>query len=301
MAVKVTAEQQVQAGDLTLVCQQFGDADKPALVLVMGLGMQMISWPDDFCWQLADRGFRVIRFDNRDSGLSQKMSGQRAPGPLKLILASRLGLRLKVPYQLRDMAADTAALLDALDIEAAHLVGASMGGMIAQLVAAHYPRRALSLTSIMSTSGNPRLPGPRREVLRTLMTPAAGNEAAFLETAMRTWRLIGSPAFQPTDEELQVRLLRSYRRSYYPAGTARQLAAISASGSRVKDLKTIRVPALVIHGADDPLVPVQGGIDTAKHIPGARLEIIEGMGHDLPQPLLPRFAALIGEHAANAV
>lgn len=301
MAVKVTAEQQVQAGDLTLVCQQFGDADKPALVLVMGLGMQMISWPDDFCRQLADRGFRVIRFDNRDSGLSQKMSGQRAPGPLKLILASRLGLRLKVPYQLRDMAADTAALLDALDIEAAHLVGASMGGMIAQLVAAHYPRRALSLTSIMSTSGNPRLPGPRREVLRTLMTPAAGNEAAFLETAMRTWRLIGSPAFQPTDEELQVRLLRSYRRSYYPAGTARQLAAISASGSRVEDLKTIRVPALVIHGADDPLVPVQGGIDTAKHIPGARLEIIEGMGHDLPQPLLPRFAALIGEHAANAV
>lgn len=301
MAVKVTAEQQVQAGDLTLVCQQFGDADKPALVLVMGLGMQMISWPDDFCRQLADRGFRVIRFDNRDSGLSQKMSGQRAPGPLKLILASRLGLRLKVPYQLRDMAADTAALLDALDIEAAHLVGASMGGMIAQLVAAHYPRRALSLTSIMSTSGNPRLPGPGREVLRTLMTPAAGNEAAFLETAMRTWRLIGSPAFQPTDEELQVRLLRSYRRSYYPAGTARQLAAISASGSRVEDLKTIRVPALVIHGADDPLVPVQGGIDTAKHIPGARLEIIEGMGHDLPQPLLPRFAALIGEHAANAV
>lgn len=300
MAVKVTAEQQVQAGDLTLVCQQFGDADKPALVLVMGLGMQMISWPDDFCRQLADRGFRVIRFDNRDSGLSQKMSGQRAPGPLKLILASRLGLRLKVPYQLWDMAADTAALLDALDIEAAHLVGASMGGMIAQLVAAHYPQRVLSLTSIMSTSGNPRLPGPRREVLRTLMTPAAANEAAFLETAMRTWRLIGSPAFQPTDEELQVRLLRSYRRSYYPAGTARQLAAISASGSRVEDLKTIRVPALVIHGADDPLVPVQGGIDTAKHIPGARLEIIEGMGHDLPQPLLPRFAALIGEHAANA-
>lgn len=301
MAVNVTEEKQVQAGDLTLVCQQFGETDKPALVLVMGLGMQMISWPDDFCRQLADQGFRVIRFDNRDSGLSQKMSGQRAPGLLKLTLATRLGFRLKVPYQLRDMAADTAALLDALEIEAAHLVGASMGGMIAQLVAAHYPRRVLSLTSIMSTSGNPRLPGPKGKILRTLMMPAAPNEAAFLETATRTWRLIGSPAFQPTDEELQARLLYSYRRSYYPAGTARQLAAISASGSRVEDLKTIRVPTLVIHGAEDPLVPVQGGIDTAKHIPGARLEIIEGMGHDLPQPLLSRFATLIGEHAGRAV
>ena len=287
----------IKAGKVELAMQEFGEPDRPVILLIMGLGMQMISWPEAFCQALADKGFRVIRFDNRDAGLSHKVSGVRAPGPLKMLLASKLGIRLTVPYQLRDLADDAIALLDTLDIESAHIVGASMGGMVAQLVAAHYPERVLTLTSIMSTSGNPKLPQPSAKVLMRLVTKAATDEKSFLESALQTWRIIGSPAYQPSDDELSERLLAAYRRSYYPAGTARQMAAISACGSRVAALKSIRAPTLVIHGKDDVLVPVAGGIDTAKHIPGAQLELIEGMGHDLPTPLLPTFVDLIGSHA----
>ena len=169
-------ERLINAGGVELNVQEFGDASQPALVLIMGLGMQMISWPEIFCKRLADEGYRVIRFDNRDSGLSQKFDHLRAPGPLKLLAASKLGLSVKTPYDLRDMAVDVVNLLDALDIDAAHIVGASMGGMIAQLVAALHPERVMSLTSIMSSSGNPKLPQPRRAVLATLMKPAASSE-----------------------------------------------------------------------------------------------------------------------------
>lgn len=294
-------EIRINVGDIELVAQEFGEAGHPAIVLIMGLGMQMISWPDTFCRSLAERGFRVIRFDNRDAGLSHKVEGVRAPGAIKMLLASKLGIRLSVPYELRALADDTVGLLDALKLDAAHIVGASMGGMVAQLVAAHYPGRVLTLTSIMSTSGNPKLPQPSAKVLLRLAAKAATDEKSYLESALQTWRIIGSPAYQPSDEELSERLLAAYRRSYYPAGTARQMAAISACGSRVEALKTIRAPTLVIHGKDDVLVPVTGGIDTAKHIPGARLELIEGMGHDLPTALLPTFVELIGSHALASV
>ncbi|MFT6163883.1 MAG: pimeloyl-ACP methyl ester carboxylesterase [Zhongshania aliphaticivorans] len=293
----MNTEKRIKVGDIELAVQEFGDPGHPAMVLIMGLGMQMLSWPESFCVALAAKGFRVIRFDNRDVGLSHKLGGVRAPGVVKMLLASKLGFRFAVPYQLTDMAKDTVLLLDALNIESAHIVGASMGGMIAQLLAANYPERVLTLTSIMSTSGNPRLPQPRAKVLLRLAAASAKDEASYLNAAMQTWRIIGSPAYPPSDAELRERLLLAYRRSYYPAGIARQLAAISSCGSRVDALKTITAPTLVIHGKSDPLVPVNGGIDTAKHIPGARLELFDGMGHDLPVPLLPKFVALISAHS----
>lgn len=294
-------ERLIDAGGVELNVQEFGDDSSPPLVLIMGLGMQMISWPEIFCKRLASQGYRVIRFDNRDSGLSQKFNHLRAPGPLRLLAASKLRLPVRVPYSLHDMAGDVVKLLDVLEIDAAHLVGASMGGMIAQLSAALYPERVMSLTSIMSSSGNPRLPQPSRAVLMTLMRPAADSEQSYLQGALQTWKLIGSPAYPPDEKELSERLRLTYRRNYCPGGTARQLAAISACGSRVSELKTIIAPTLVIHGKADPLVPVEAGIDTARHIPGAKLELIEGMGHDLPQPLWSQFVELISEHSRNAV
>jgi pimeloyl-ACP methyl ester carboxylesterase len=296
------SEQYVRANGLQLAYEEFGEPDQPAIVLIMGLGTQLIAWPEDFCRGLAARGFRVIRFDNRDIGLSQKIEGMQLPNLVKLAAYSRLKLPMKVPYTLHDMAKDTVGLLDALDISAAHLVGASMGGMIAQLVAGNYPFRVLSLTSIMSTSGCRSLPAADRKVsLHMLRRPRNADAEALQEYGMRTWRLIGSPGYPPTDEALREKLSASYQRSHYPAGYIRQLAAIMASGDRVLLLKKIVAPTLVIHGKADPLVPVAGGIDTARHIRGARLELIDGMGHDLPVPLLPYFVDLIGSHAEQAL
>jgi pimeloyl-ACP methyl ester carboxylesterase len=234
--------------------------------------------------------------------LSENMEGTRVPSFLRLAASARLKLPVKVPYKLQDMADDARGLLDALDIKAAHLVGASMGGMIAQLIAGHHPYRVLSLTSIMSTSGCRSLPGADRNVgLHMVRRPTGGDAEAMQEYSLRTWRLIGSPAYQPSDEALREKLALSYQRSYYPQGHRRQMAAIMASGDRVAVLKKILAPTLVIHGKDDPLVPVAGGIDTARHVPGAKLELIDGMGHDLPQPLLQHFVELIGSHADAAL
>jgi pimeloyl-ACP methyl ester carboxylesterase len=296
------SEQYVKANGIELAYDEFGEAGRPVILLIMGLGTQMIAWPEAFCNDLAAHGFRVIRFDNRDIGLSQKMEGSKVPGILKIAAYSRLRLPVKVPYLLHDMAADAVGLLDALDVSSAHIVGASMGGMIAQLIAGHFPFRVLSLTSIMSTSGCRSLPGADRKVaLHMVRRPAKADAEALQEYAMRTWRLIGSPAYQPSDEVLREKLSLSYQRSHYPPGHSRQMAAIIASGDRVSLLQKIIAPTLVIHGKEDPLVPVSGGIDTARHVPGAKLELIEGMGHDLPQPLLPHFAELIGTHAKAAL
>jgi pimeloyl-ACP methyl ester carboxylesterase len=295
-------EKFVKANGLELAYDEFGSADSPVILLIMGLGTQMIAWPEEFCEGLAERGYRVIRFDNRDIGLSQKMEGSKVPGILKLAASSRFNLPVKVPYKLQDMAEDAIGLLDALDIGAAHVVGASMGGMIAQLMAGYHPFRVLSLTSIMSTSGCRSLPAADRKVtLHMVRRPAANDAAALQEYAMRTWRLIGSPGYPASEEALREKLSRSYQRSYYPAGHRRQMAAIMASGDRVSVLKKIIAPTLVIHGKADPLVPVSGGIDTARLVPGAKLELIEGMGHDLPQPLLSHFVELICSHANNAL
>jgi pimeloyl-ACP methyl ester carboxylesterase len=291
------SEKYVTANGMRLAYDEFGQPNKPVILLIMGLGTQMIAWPEAFCVGLAERGYRVIRFDNRDIGLSEKMDGAQVPNILKMAALAKMKLPIKVPYTLHDMAADTVAFMDALDIGAAHIVGASMGGMIAQLVAGIYPFKALSLTSIMSTSGHRSLPGAKREVtLHMIRRPRTPDPAALQDYAVRTFRLIGSPAYPPADKALREKLSASYKRSNYPAGYKRQMAAIMASGDRVSVLKKIIAPTLVIHGRADPLVPVSGGIDTARHVQGAQLELIDGMGHDLPKELLPRFVELIGNH-----
>ena len=216
------------------------------------------------------------------------------------MLRSRLRLPLKVPYTLDDMAQDCVGLLDALGIDRAHLVGASMGGMIGQIIAARFGERLHSFTSIMSTSGNPKIPMARRDVIMAMVKRSLGLEKITLESTMAYWRKIGSPAYQPSDKELKKKILDSYYRSNHPEGYSRHMAAVLASGSRVRLLKQITTPTLVIHGRDDALVSVEGGIDTARNIHGARLEIFDGMGHDLPKALLPDFIELIATHAKDS-
>lgn len=292
---------QVRANGINLEYEAFGDRGAPPIVLIMGLGGQLVLWPDELCAALAGAGHHVIRFDNRDVGLSTKLETPRRPRLMRAALAARLGFRVRAPYTLDDMAHDTVGLLDALELPRAHVVGASMGGMIAQIVAAKHPQRVDSLTLIMSTSGNPRLPGPRLELQLRLVRPPPGHDReALIRHSMQTWRLIGSPQFPPDEKTLRAKVERSYDRSSYRHGLARQTLAIIASGSRVPLLRRITAPTLVIHGAEDPLVPVAAGHDLAQHIPGARLTVIPGMGHDLPAPLLPTFSKLILQHAQEA-
>ena len=285
------------ANGIRIEYDEFGDPSRPAILLIMGLAAQMISWPEPFCETLAQRGYRVIRFDNRDAGLSQKFDGQRAPGPLKAWLWQQLGLKLSVPYSLFDMACDSVGLLDALDIRQAHVVGASMGGLIAQIAAADFQNRVTSLTSMMSSSSNPSLPGPDPVVFNQLMPPSTSDREDIIQHRMKFWRLVGSPAWPSSDEELRAKVVASMDRAWYPQGVHRQMAAIIATGNRVEELKTISAPTLVIHGSADPLVPLAAGEDTARHISAARLEVIEGMGHDFPPALWSRVATLIADHA----
>ncbi len=295
------SQKYLMANGLRLAYDEFGNTSDPAIILVMGLGTQMIAWPVQMCEALAEQGFRVIRFDNRDIGLSQQIEPKRPVNLFKLILRSRLGLSIRVPYSLRDMAADAIGVLDFLEIEKAHWVGASMGGMITQILAAEYPDRSLSLTSIMSTSGNPELPQPSLRIAKQLLTrPDRKNEKAYLKHSLETWAIIGSPDYPPKKEELSERILTSLRRSYSPKGYTHQVAAIMKSGDRRHLLRKIRVPTQVIHGKADVLVPVEGGIDTAKNIKNSKLELIEGMGHDLPKQLIPRFVELIIENCQQA-
>jgi pimeloyl-ACP methyl ester carboxylesterase len=294
--------QYLQANGLKIAYDEFGASDDPAIILIMGLGTQMIAWPVPFCETLAALGFRVIRFDNRDIGLSEKMHYSSTPSLFRVALRKKLRLPSRVPYKLDDMATDTIGVMDALNIESAHIVGVSMGGMIAQTVAGKFPERTLSLTSIMSTTGHSSLPVASLKVMRQVFKRVANeDEEGYVRRAMKTWNLIGSPAYPVSDEALREKILISYNRSYYPAGASRQATAIVASGDRVSLLKKIAVPTLVIHGKDDALVPVECGIHTAKHVKGAKLELVEGMGHNLPEPLLSNFAQLISNHAREAI
>lgn len=292
---------QVQANGIRIEYEDHGESSAPPMLLVMGLGAQLTLWPDELVEALVERGFRVIRYDNRDIGLSQKMEGAKAPGMVAHILMRRLGLKPRVPYTLADMASDGVGLLDALGIDKAHVVGASMGGMIAQHIAFSHPGRVLSLTSIMSTTGNPRLPAAQKQAIDVLTKrPASADEAVLIEHGMKIARTIGSPAYPEDETRRRALVTKGIRRSFYPAGMPRQLAAIIADGCRRARLADVKAPTLVIHGDSDPLVPVDGGKDTAEHIPGAKLEIIPGMGHDLPLALVDQIADAIAAHTRAA-
>ncbi|MEY4670640.1 MAG: hypothetical protein RLZZ415_519 [Pseudomonadota bacterium] len=286
---------QVNANGISLEVERYGDPANPLLLLIMGLGAQLTLWPIELVEALVARGYHVIRYDNRDIGLSTKFTEHGVPNVRKVLLMRLFGLRPKLPYRLTDMAADAVALLDSLGIAKAHIVGASMGGMIAQLVAATYPERTLSLTSIMSTTGNRRVPPARPEAFKALTTPPPANAtlADMIPHVTRIARAIGSPAYPTPEDRLVERITRDFERSFHPTGAGRQLAAIIDDGCRRSRLKNVSAPSLVIHGVDDPLVRVEGGRDTAAHIPGARLHEIPGMGHDLPLELVDEVADAI--------
>lgn len=291
----------IKANGLQLSYETFGDKSKPALLLIMGLGGQLVQWPDAFCEALAKAGYHVIRYDNRDIGLSDKLDHLGKPDLLRAGLRHTFRLPVKAPYLLDDMADDAIGLLDALKIKTAHLVGISMGGMISQIVAARHPQRVRSLTLIMTSSGNRRLRQPSLRVqLRLMKRPQQTDRESLIRFGMDTWRVIGSPGFPSTDEELRDKVARQLDRNQHPRGFARQLVAIMASGSRVKLLPRIKAPTLIVHGDADPLVPVPAAHDLKKHIPHAQLEIIPGMGHDLPAALMPRIEHLILHHAKHA-
>lgn len=289
----------VQSNGIRMAYQAFGDADAPTILLVAGLYNQLIRWPLEFCELLVARGFRVIRFDNRDIGLSDKMEGEVAPSLLRLALHSWFGLPVKVPYSLDDMAADTVGLLDALDIKAVHIVGMSMGGMISQLVAGLYPTRVLSLTSIMSKTGAFGNGTASLSVARQMVKPIPKGTSA-LDNSVMTRQMFGSPAYPESDEEIAIAVKSEFKRSNNPAGYLRQMAAIRSAPSRNKLLNGLKIPVLIIHGNQDTLVDVSGGIETKKQIPHAKLVRFEGMGHTLPQPLLAEFADLIQQNADSA-
>ncbi|PWF47680.1 alpha/beta fold hydrolase [Massilia glaciei] len=287
--------------------QASGDPKGLPLLLVMGLGMQLVAWPDELVDGLAELGFHVIRFDNRDSGLSTKFDAAGIPSVPLAIIKSFLRLPVKPVYTLDDMAADALGVLDALGVARAHVVGASMGGMIAQTLAARHPGRVLSLTSIMSSSGRRGLPGPSKAARKALMRRTAGARdhegrvedmgENMSENMFQIMRAIGSPAYPTPPAVLRARIARAMGRNVCAGGVARQMHAIIAHGDRSALLAAIRAPTLVIHGAADPLVPPACGVDTADKVPGARLVLIEGMGHDLPAQLIERLLALIDAHA----
>jgi pimeloyl-ACP methyl ester carboxylesterase len=284
---------QAKANGLTLEYDVTGPADGEPLLLIMGLGAQMTRWPQGFVDRLAGRGLRVIRFDNRDVGLSSKMDAAGLPDVPAILKALQEGRPPPVAYTLSDMAKDAVGLLDALAIERAHIVGASLGGMVAQLVAAEHPERTLSLVSIMSNTGNRALPPPSPEAMAVLNNrgpdPLADLEG-YLDHSVKGQQVVGSPGYPADPQALRERILGDFRRSYSPAGFQRQYAAAMACPDRRPKLATIKAPTVVIHGAQDPLVPLAGGRDTAENIPGAELIVIEGMGHDIPIPLYDRLA-----------
>jgi pimeloyl-ACP methyl ester carboxylesterase len=290
----------LHANGIELEYDEFGDPKASPLLLVMGLGAQMIWWDERFCRRLAGRGYRVVRFDNRDIGLSTKLD-KLCPDPGPLLFQALSGNKVAPPYTLRDMAADAAGLLDALGIQDAHVVGASMGGMIAKRMAIDFPERVRSLTSIMSTTGNPDLPPADPNVMSLLVSPRPTDPAAAIEFGVGMWRALHGPGFPFDESRVRELVIESARRSTHLLGQPRQTLAILADGDRREALRRLRVPTLVIHGDADPLVPHAGGQDTAASIPGARLVTLEGMGHELSEGAWPRIIDEIAytAHAAD--
>lgn len=288
----------VEANGVRIEVDDQGPADGPVALLIMGLGMQLIAWPQTMVQMLVRQGFRVVRFDNRDIGLSQGFDAAGVPNMALAGLRHAMHLPVHSPYSLADMARDALGVLDALDIEQAHVCGASMGGMIAQHLAAMAPERVASLTLMMTTSGSRRLPQPSWRVRRALMSrPMKPGADAAVDWIIQVLHLIGSPAYPSDPQALRARALESVQRAWHPSGSARQLLAVVADGDRSTLLPHIQAPTLVIHGVDDPLVPVACGKDLAQRIADARADFIPGMGHDLPEELLPRFAQGIVDNA----
>jgi pimeloyl-ACP methyl ester carboxylesterase len=289
------AEKRATANGIEIVYETIGDHSNPALLLVMGLGTQLIHWDRELCELFAERGFHVIRFDNRDAGRSTRIDA-----PVPNLGRAMAGLKIEAPYLLDDMADDAFGLLDHLGIEAAHVASVSMGGMIAQTMAIRRPERVLSLTSIMSTTGERRAGRPKLRVWGVLLRRAPREKDAAVEYFVRVFRLIGSKGFPADEDRVRALAAEAYERGHTPAGTGRQLAAIMASGDRTEALRRLHVPATVFHGLDDPLVPFRGGRATADAIPGARLIAVPGMGHDLPREVWPQLVDAVAETAARA-
>lgn len=290
----------VETRGISLAYDTFGDEADQAILLIAGLGTQMIRWTAPFCEELAARGYRVIRFDNRDAGLSTHLSQYAPPDFGALAAALMVGIHLVVPYTLHDMAADAIGLLDALVISRAHIVGRSMGGMIAQIMTSDYPERVLSLTSIMSSTGNPTLPQASSDVISMMMRPVpdpVSNQGEFLAHSLAFARRISGKTHSLDDQAYRLLMLEETRRAYDPGALGRQLAAMAVTGDRRPRLATIAVPTLVIHGADDPLIVPACGTDTAVSIPDAHLMIIQGMGHDLPPSLYRTIVGAIDQNA----
>ena len=292
----------ISANGIQLEIEDHGSPQGEPLLLIMGLGMQLVAWHEDFVESLVQRGFRVIRFDNRDIGLSENFDRFGAPKLGLDMLRFAIGMRVSSPYTLADMAADSVGILDALGIPKAHICGASMGGMIAQQIAVRHPDRVKSLTLMMTSTGARKLPGPSMKVRGAMLGRPKDptNVESVIAHYVELYRLIGSPGYPPADGYVRSRLQLSVRRSYRPAGTARQMVAIAADGDRSPLVAQIRVPDQIIHGAADPLVPLAAGRDLAAKIPDAELDVIEGMGHDLPVALWPRFVAGIATAAGRA-
>ena len=286
----------ITANSISIEYETFGNpADRP-LLLIMGLGAQLTRWPEAFCQLLAARGQYVVRFDNRDVGLSQKFDAAGVPNMAQIFAQAMAGESVSAAYNLSDMASDAAGLLDALGITAAHVCGASMGGMIAQVMALEHGARVKSLTSIMSTTGNPTLPSATTAASAALMSAAGTKLEEVLARAVTVARATGGSAFPVTDAEIRQRAQADFERSFYPVGVARHMAAIAATGNRKPRLQTLVMPTLVLHGKDDPLVPLTGGIDTHEAISGSILKVFEGMGHNLPEPLWPELVLAISDH-----
>lgn len=291
----------VRANGIAIEVEDSGGADRPAVVLVMGLGMQLVAWPDAFVNALLDAGYRVVRFDNRDIGLSQHFDHLGVPNVMWEGLKHRIGLAVHAPYTVHDIAADTLGVMDALGIARAHVVGVSMGGMVAQRVALAAPERTLSLVSIMSSSGARYLPGPKPHVMQALLSrPARFDENSIADHYVNFFRVIGSPAFPMDEAELRRQVILSTRRSFHPVGTLRQLTAVGADTRRADELPRIKAPTMVLHGRADPLVPLACGHDTARRIRGSKFHVVDGMGHDLVPGVVEHLLAHLVPHLRSA-
>jgi pimeloyl-ACP methyl ester carboxylesterase len=291
-----------RANSIDVDYAQFGPADAPALVLVRGLGTQRIMWPEKLLAGLVDRGLRVITPDNRDVGHSTKLDAAGTPDVAAVLRAMADGAASPSPYSVADMASDVVGLLDALEVERAHVMGISMGGMIVQHLAASHGERLVSMTSVMSSSGAPGLPAATPEAMAALMSaPSDPNSRdSVIENSVASQKVFGSPGYPTSDEDLRAAAGRAYDRCHHPAGVARQMAAVMADNGRFELLEQVRVPTLVLHGEADPLIPIECGRDTAQRIAGARFHSFEGMGHDLPSGLLPQLVEVIADHTQRA-